>query len=83
MVGKKSSALSRGKNNESNNGCTKASNVSEHAATPGVLENMSMPSPKRKEMTSAAHLGKLRRIHITVYTYNRGVAKPNRWILFK
>ena len=73
-VGFKSSGLSRFINNKSRYGCIRAMKVIDAAATPGVFANMSTIKPVMKAAVKEIHFGILRRIPITIYIYNKGVA---------
>ena len=58
----------------SSHGCIMAVAVSEAAATPGVLVNMSAMNPKAKLHSSAADRGKSLGNRIMKYTATNGVA---------
>ena len=78
--GIRSSTLSLGMKTLSRYGCRRPSKVVDAAATPGVLENMSMHSPSMKLHSRTAHLGKPRLKSKMKYTYSKGVAQPKRLI---
>ena len=80
IVGSKSSGLSRFINNKSRYGCIRAIKTIDAAATPGVFANISTIKPIMKAEVNESHFGILRRIPMTIYIYNKGVAHWNKWI---
>lgn len=63
------------------NGCRNAIAVRVVVATPGVLEKISETMPRINPAASDTHRGVFAGIIIIMYTSNKGVAHPKRWIL--
>ena len=74
IVVSKSSGLSRFLYNQSIYGCIRAIKTIDAAATPGVFANISTIKPIMKAEVNESHFGILRRIPMTIYIYNKGVA---------